>query len=112
MAVQQNKNNVFFILLIVVAIALALYPLIVWINLFNENAAATQEQKQKLFLQKLPSFLASIPAVSYYMLACAAVAVIASSVWVKRSLRTEKVLAIIVLVASCLLAALCLFQLM
>lgn len=107
---DSNKTKTALIIVTVASIIISVCPLLLWMQVVNANTAATQEQKQKLFLQKLP--FTNLNTVSYLMLLFAIVAAVAAAMWRKRCTATEKIIATVVLIVSCLLTLLCLFQLM
>ena len=107
---NSNTTKTVLRLVTIASIIISVLPLIVWMQVFNANPNATQEQKQELFLQKLP--FTNLNTVSYLMLLFGIVAAVAAAMWRKRCTATEKIVATITLIVCCLLTVLYLFQLM
>lgn len=107
---NSNTTKTVLRLVTIASIIISVLPLLLWMQVFNANPNATQEQKQELFLQKLP--FTNLNTVSYLMLLFAIVAAVAAAMWRKRCAATEKIVATVALTTSCLLTLLCLFQLM
>lgn len=111
-AVHRRRNNSLFIALTTIGLACALYLLLTWIVVSNRYPNASQEQLVQVYYTHLPSFLKPGHRDAYVMLLSSVLAVVAASVWTKRSIRLEKVMAIVLLVIASLLLAMSLFQMM
>ena len=107
----QFRYKKIVIILTLIAFAFVAYTQIVWAVVAVNNSQSQQDAVQ-LFLQYFPPFLRDIAAITYSTLICSIIAIVLSSIWRKKDIGINKVIATSILIITILIVLLTLFQLM
>ncbi len=98
--------------IVLVALIFALYPIVLWILIFQINPQLSQEKKREIFNDYLPSFLNQGHTVAYVVFFLSVIALVFSLIWMNKETMGEKGFAITIFILTILQTLLAFFQLM
>ncbi len=91
-----------------ILMAFALYTQVIWAIVASH--ASMQKDPVTEVIKFFPALMSNIWTITYSTLICSVLAIIFSWIWLKKSIRMEKVIAIIFFILAILITLLTLFQ--